>query len=736
MKLSRFEKYIAIGLVLLICGLSWMLQEDRFWSDSSVAGGEALGQLTDVKNDVRTKSSSSFSWSPATLKDQVYWNQSLYTGPKSETTVKLLNGALLKLGANTFIRFTQQNGLTKLNLSQGSVVAESGDSKNDILIENEGETIAISSQAKTALKIVKEKSKPFAIAKSKGQVEVKNLETQAPVKIQEVKSLAELIAPSDVASNSLTAPELEEPTTLLAEIQPSIAPENVPPAPPPSLNNFASETSTLFANEELKVSWQSTHSGKYQANWTWNDKDESQIVETATISIPLSEDSESDSKPVRNTSLDVKIWPLDASDSTMGDPQLASLSWQWEPAPQPSAAPAELNRTMYIEDFDAWNAKIKVSANSRRQTHIEYQLSPDPDFKTIQKSDVLPLTNREATIEVSQLPAGTWHLRVRGGLAPQLHTFWSRPLKWQLQVKKPLVLTAPVLQEHNIAYSVDSTPPVINWESGPADKYTFEFAKDPEFNVNKRTITEEKKIISPKFPPGVYYYRVYAMKNDKMSPPSETGTILTQHARPILKVSPNKAIKTDRAIASLPAEKVEIEWQHSSESVQLWQSSDPEFSAPTKTELKTKKHTVKIQTPGKYFFQLHCPKQGEQELCLPSKVQTWTYDVSPGLHAPKITNPVNDMIIYTSANKGGLPVEWTSDTKAIGYEVELSRDESFGKETKKIKSRRPSSLFASSLGTGTFYLRVKAVSDNSLYTSDWSKPVRVQIKTRAQYFTK
>ncbi len=738
MNLSQTEKIIGATVALAIPALIWLLQSDAFWSEAKSSSGEKLGALVTIRNDVRLKDETSFNWNTAQVNDDVFWNESLFTGPKSETKLQLIDGTTLIFSANSLVRFTKVDGLTKLNLKQGSIITEVAATAAPILVENEGKTFEIKAAVGTQVKLSKTRAAPIKFEKTKGTVEVRETVSQAPVTVKEV-TLEEIVKQTpglpDLALATPTSEREPEPERKVPPPEDKLPIEVAKPeAPTLAILSDWPEDKRFFINEPLPLSWNSSHVGKFKVQWKQNEiiRSTEEASEKSTVLFAT------DLDPGTNE-FEWRAQAIADDGSVVNETPWQKQAIRFHEIPKlTSPTPNQIFRLKpaEVESFKLSTTGALVHLD---QLALQLEISRTKDFANPLMNSKWPRSSAEkfeVSGDVSGLRGGTYFIRWRATNGETLVTRWSEPRAFQIFVEKPMVVTPPKVADSVIRFVADSESPSFSWDAGNAEQFEVQWSKSADFAQAESEMIEDTTWTLKSNQPGITYARVIGKKEDRTSEVSPSVQFIGLWPAPNLITPDSKALKTERSIASLPPERLHVEWgPHPATQFQLWVAKDQNMSQARRLPVNKTTFEMGIRNPGTYFFQVHCPGR-DIELCLPSEIKKWSYDVQPGLSAPAILSPQAKTTIYTSDKSSAMVVTWSDNPKAKSYELEVSRDESFKRGVTRLAARKPSSLVESSLGKGLHYFRVRALAEKPQFNSDWSKPSSIQIKEKSTYFTK
>lgn len=144
-RFGRTEKTIFFIAMTVFAMMSYFLYDDTLLFPSSGPQTQApIGTVSSSLNDVRKKNYDNFSWLPASRKDQLFENDSIFTGERSEALLQLNEGASIRLQPNSLVTLNLKDSQMMLDLRYGnlkgeiksgtSITVRSGD--EEFLLEN------------------------------------------------------------------------------------------------------------------------------------------------------------------------------------------------------------------------------------------------------------------------------------------------------------------------------------------------------------------------------------------------------------------------------------------------------------------------------------------------------------------------------------------------------------------------------------------------------------------------
>ncbi len=121
MKLNEFEKRLLAFCSLVILLFSYLLYDDSLFFSERSSLSSPIAELIEKRDDVRLKSSESFSWLPAHSQDKLYAFDSVFTGEHSSATIKLDDGSIFQIDNQSLIVLSMYEGKLVLDLKSGSL---------------------------------------------------------------------------------------------------------------------------------------------------------------------------------------------------------------------------------------------------------------------------------------------------------------------------------------------------------------------------------------------------------------------------------------------------------------------------------------------------------------------------------------------------------------------------------------------------------------------------------------
>lgn len=209
--------------------------EDYFYAQSSQKNSETIGEIVSYENDIRVKNRNSIAWKKVNKKISLQTGDGIFTGPQSNTKVKMNEGDVIDVQQNTMVVFAKSQGKQVANLLQGTFKLSV---QKSMKIKIKGKETVIHAE-NSKVEITVDKNKDSAPV-------VKVLEGQASITNSENKTI-------EIAENQTV--ELEKPTV---EEQVEPPPEEqviaLPPEPHIWVNTQASQT-ILNGDEKIVLGY-------------------------------------------------------------------------------------------------------------------------------------------------------------------------------------------------------------------------------------------------------------------------------------------------------------------------------------------------------------------------------------------------------------------------------------------------------------------------------------------------
>ena len=104
LKISKTDFKIIILFCCLFFAAFAVLFFDLFSNSRNISKQPVIAQTIQISNDVRIKPKEQFDWSPSLKNSPIRYGDQIFTGDKSQTTIKLVDGQKLKISESTIIQ--------------------------------------------------------------------------------------------------------------------------------------------------------------------------------------------------------------------------------------------------------------------------------------------------------------------------------------------------------------------------------------------------------------------------------------------------------------------------------------------------------------------------------------------------------------------------------------------------------------------------------------------------------
>ncbi len=147
-KLNSFDRKILSVAVFFLLLFGYLLYDDHMLMTWVASHGARVAEVSQTREDVRLKYAQDFRWNND-FHGEVHTGDTIFTGPKSEATIKLEDGSVIKIEENTMIVFNTNTTDKKVQiiLKQGHV---RGDLAN-IKVENQTDQQAPAEETKVVV---------------------------------------------------------------------------------------------------------------------------------------------------------------------------------------------------------------------------------------------------------------------------------------------------------------------------------------------------------------------------------------------------------------------------------------------------------------------------------------------------------------------------------------------------------------------------------------------------------
>ncbi|MGZ3773081.1 MAG: FecR domain-containing protein [Bdellovibrio sp.] len=665
---------------------------------------ELIGNVSLSQNDVRRKNLDTFSWLPASEKDKVFQNDSIFTGDRSEALIRLQDGTQIKIQPNSLITLNLKNGQMNLNLRYGNLVSEIAQNSS-LTITSGTEEFKLENKSDSH-----EKSKIQFKKNHSARTDLKLLSGNVKYINKKKNSLEELKKNEEVAvSKSGNVKKIEKPVLTLS-----------------TENNFNSLRTT--PEESIPFNWKgSADVSRYELEIS--DKEDFSSI---TLTKSTSENQLLINDPLKAGSY---FWRLKAYDkdgelattSSIRNFKVANLEGPQIVSP---IKEAQLNFELKVKNNEDLVLPTEIKWTSTPELkNFTWQISQQSDFATLLQEG----QTKNLSAIIPKLASGTYWVRVQGQTETQKKSPWSEMVSFKLNLvaRKEVPPPPPILISKNIEFKIpsdmqDRNPssieaPQLAWKPVLAvKKYQLQISKDSQFSEPEKYDVTQNQLAWSKYHPGKYFYRVYAQGlNGLVSAPSETGILNVSAGSLVL--SPFKSIDIT---ASKPSPKdIAVTWtpvpfaKHYL--VQMDQNKN--FSQPAEFEFTTHNGSLTLPNPGRYAVRVRAFDETKTPITEFSNTEEVLFTFKTPLGIPLLSEPFNKASIFLQSEmEPFIWLEWKAVERATSYNLEISDKPDFSRLliSKSVTTNRY--LIKDKIPLGKIYWRIQAIAKKSAEISQWT----------------
>lgn len=537
--LNKTDKLILGSAFFVLVVFSYFMYDDSLLFKRNQHELVTIGEITLAKNDVRKKTELDYTWSPGNNKETVFLNDSVFTGENSEAHVRLKDGSLVTIKANSLITFAVDKNQLTLNLKFGDLEGELKESQ--IAVKNGNETIYVKNESKnktlSKLKAKKDKFQDLKLNVIKGSATLStNNQTQqlTEAKPISIKSSGEI---TQLAPNSIDIP-IKSNTTALTP--PPVEQKMIPPPTPEMsislLTPNGAQVIKTDPSEAIPLDWKGTGPiQKYQLEIA-KDVEFKNLVFTELT-------TQNRSLIKQNLAAGKYFWRVTGF-SQNEEIKKSSEIQQFNLGLTPTPIIAE------PKNFDIFKTKVSIKETDEIQptkaikiqwskkpdfVEFEWQLSSDSQFKKIVQTE----STKAIELKTQELPIGKYWTRVRAKTDKLRTTLWSPTVQFSIEfdIKKLAAApTTPQLKEKSVSLKktvrsrreiASIEPPRFSWNKAErAQNYKVQISKSQNFDKYEEHKLEELEFEWEKYRNGKYFYRLIAVgPTGLQSEPSETGQL-------------------------------------------------------------------------------------------------------------------------------------------------------------------------------------------------------------------
>ena len=700
---AKTEKIIfGIALALLVAFSYFLYDDSLLFPKSNTQSLELIGNVSFSQNDVRRKNLDTFSWLPASRKDSVFQNDSIYTGERSEAVISLQDGSQIRIQPNSLINLNFKNGQMNLDLRYGQLTGEL-QAQSSILVTSGKEEFKLESKSNG------EKSKVQFKKSHSGNVNLKLISGQVQYIDKKQSAVKALPQNSTVAvTQKGEVKQLEKPILQL-------------------LTENNKKWLRLSPQDPLPFQWDSKGSvTRYEFELSSSQDFHSVVASQTTANKNLAFTNE---VPSGDYFWRLKAYDANGEVSAVSESRQVAIHQLTSPQIVSPVAESVLNYEVKEEPNKTLSQNLQVRWQAHPiLTHFQWQIANDPEFQTVVHQG--QTTHHDVT--TPSLPSGHYWIRVTGRTQQNKTTEWSPAVNFQLDLvaRKEERPDAPILVKKNIDFKVPTDErapaslqsPQIEWKKVPKTKgYTLQIAKDANFASPEKYELNSNRVQWSQFKPGKYYYRVFAKgENDLVSPSSEVGTLEVNVDGIVL-----HPVKNIHAVGESPEPRnVDVQWSEVpfAKKYILQIDTNESFSNAKNMEFESSHGNIELPQPGKYHIRVQALDENQQSLTSFSKATDVLYSFRSPLMSPALMEPFNNASIFLQTEMEPFVwLEWKKVDNASTYRIEVSDRADFSRTliAQSIQSNR--FLIKEKIPLGKIYWRVRAESPTDSEFSEWTE---------------
>jgi hypothetical protein len=738
MKATKFRVHVD-SVIMTVAGITlaisvFFLLHDGLFQDYDTTDLKAVGTFKLSRNDVRRRVDSGMTWSSVEEKQTVYEGDSIFTGDKSEASIQLENGTVIKVDPKSLVVIRTNSGRTEIDLMYGSLQGKIATAEPIVIKEN-GVEQKINTSAGAQLRIVKqEKQKTVRVQVTKGELKVENDTVKEDEVIQLFdkktviqKSTVTLVSPSNGDTKWLPLG-----SSLNFKWKASGA-----AAGKPARIEFAREShfeKTFYAADASGDRFNVSESNLPEGSFYWRVK-----PQDGDASLPALVTAYADAPPMPVLPKDAQVYPLDSEH----DQSSKTVFFTWE--------------------------------DKAGSVDYELQVARDAEFKNIVKSKL----GKEKVERVADLPVGTYYWHVKGRHPDRENAPYSRLMTFSIKdgAKVP---TTPQLTKSELNYTIPdqvlSRFPASAAKAGRgvkpvnlepfawspvenAQSYEVEVAVNENFSNAVRSDNGASTQFQPKeVRPGALFMRVRARGADgRIGQPSKTARLNVlipppnmQRLKPVV-----ETFKSDHDLKTA-AHGFNLQWKPQSfaEAYELQWGADAQFTKSKTFKVKETSRLLKVTKPDSYAARVRALDADGTPISAYSSVETASYrktlfvppvvqkpvvkaepripasvqggNLISSLPLPQLREPASASALVSLEDAPTfVTFKWKPLKGATSYTIQISSDADFTKVVKEQKVDSTSYLFQKGLPEGKVFWRVRANTKGGF--SNWSDPNDINV---------
>lgn len=521
---SKVDLYVILISVfgLIVCAAPLLSENiyQNYFSKQAVKENiqtPAIGEVIMAENDIRHKTKDSIAWNKTKEKQNIRVGDSLFTGDKSHSMVRLNDGSTVSLDQKSMVTFSKIDSIEMPNLNNGNFrVAVNG--KMKVMIN--GEVSEISGSG-SEVQVIVEKNQKTKIKLIKGSAS-----------ISQAKKMINL---SKGKVTQLTDPVKKQEPAPLEIVKSSVA--VLPPAV--STYVYLDKMTDLYDNQNgilklkpqrkkfvdfsIPVSWTSTGlvseiHGSLSDTSTFETTGDTFVANAANKSAEF-----------KKAYLGQNYYRLSTDGKNWQKPELIQLQAQSLNTDPPILA-TNSNEVYILDKSAIIEVRPYVKNTDYNIDSIVYEVSHDPHFA---ENETHRFLRKFETLQMPVQDPQIIFLRARGVDKNEHLTEFSKTYK--INISKPALPLAPVLAKNHFSTFINEELP-LNWEKASnASSYEIAIVDSKGRILNSQSLSTNKMIFKS---PVVDRYKVSIQSTDSFGRKSLHKFIATvdvlEQPKPIL----------------------------------------------------------------------------------------------------------------------------------------------------------------------------------------------------------
>ncbi|MEY4617706.1 MAG: hypothetical protein RJB66_2666 [Pseudomonadota bacterium] len=674
-------------LLYFLINDSWMHQRKEDGSRTKI------GSVVELSLDVRRRSKDEFIWLPIEKTLPVFEGDSIFTGSKSHTTIKLDSGVRLVVDPDSLIVLEQTADAMKLDLKFGQLRGSLDDKKAGLLkiTVNNNDMALAGKSVEFAMEKVKTKETKLKV--TKGTAQLLDVKSNKKIEVNQNQQIRLTQAPT----GTVQQPVAVETSMDFINLSRWAMPRNL----------------WLPQRQALKFSWETE--GPVDAY-------EFTLSESADLTKPLVKELVRRPAYVWTPTDDSgKIfWQVKALNRAKKQ-SIESEVIQWSYTLQTPPHWTNLQEPILISKLDLKGIDS--------QKPLEYFVSWDAPLKTAQfrlewarNAKFIDAQSSEFMDHRWRIPkwdTGQYFLRVRSESIGRPPSLWSRPLVVTITDQDSEGLIPPALAVTELETEANKGIAKIDWK--PQEKavdYVIEVADAEDFaNLLKTTQLKKSPWSSESLPQGSYFVRVVPLsEKGRRGPASKIIKWVSRSSGPQWLLEQKKIdveIPRDSANHLMAFPDTIVQWKEmGSQKATLYyleQDRSPDFKNKQTNKISANQMVLKNLDAGDYYYRLRS-YYADGTFSVPSEPLHLHVTEKTAIGVPQpvmITKTLESSL--NLEDQSMVKLKWKKMKEAVQFVVQMSETEDF----KNLLIEKKADLQQIDLSVqkiGTYFLRVAGIS--------------------------